>query len=149
MAGQINVLKSPELLAAIAALQAVDRTFAAAIRKYTKVMAEPEWKRAVASRSSTTLERRVISGTTTVAVSNANVRVRSAGKGRPLSGGLTMAQAGPAVEFRSNRYKQFGGPRRRKGPFYESVAEMTPRLASLWFQTIIKTTALALEGKQT
>lgn len=148
MAGQINVLKSPELLAAIAALQAVDKTFAAAIRKYTKAMAEPEWKRAVSRRSSSTLERRVISGTTTIAVSNANVRVRSGGKGRPLSGGLTMGQAAPAVEFGSRRHKQFG-PRRSKGPFYQSVEEMTPRLAALWFQTIIKTTALALEGKQT
>jgi hypothetical protein len=109
-------------------------------------MAEPEWKAAVESRSSSRLERRVISGTTAVAVSSSNVRVRSGGKGRPLSGGLTMSQAAPAVEFGSLRFKQFG-PRRKAGPFYRSAKEMIPRLASLWVQTVMKTMSLALNGK--
>jgi hypothetical protein len=145
--GRIDIRKSPEWVAAIGAMNAIDKSFAAAIRKYTKAMAEPEWKKAVATRSNTRLEKRVISATTTVAVSSANVKVASGAKGRPLSGGLTMSQAAPAVEFGSVRYKQFG-PRRKKGPFFRAVENMTPRLASLWIQTVIKTTALALEGKQ-
>lgn len=145
--GRIDITKSPEWVGAIAAMKAIDKSFAAAIRKYTKAMAEPEWKKAIATRSNTRLERRVLSATTTVAVSSSNVRVSSGGKGRPLSGGLTMSQAAPAVEFGSNRYKQFG-PRRMKGPFFRSAENMTPRLASLWVQTVVKTVALALEGKQ-
>ena len=146
--GRIDITKSPEWVGAIAVMKAIDKPLAAAIRKYTKAMAEPEWKKAVASRSRTRLEQRVISGTTTIAVSSSNVRVRTGAKGRPLSGGLTMSQAAPAVEFGSNRYKQFG-PRRKKGPFFRSAEAMTPRLASLWIQTVVKTVALALEGKQT
>lgn len=128
-------------------MQAIDKTFAAAIRKYTKAMAEPEWKAAVARRSSGALEKRVISGTTTIAVSSSNVRMTSGGKGRPLSGGLTMAQAAAPVEFGSFRYPQFG-PRRRKGPFYRSAEDMIPRLASLWVQTVMKTTAKAIRGER-
>lgn len=145
--GRIDITKSPEWVAMIAAMRVVDKGLSAAIRKYTKAMAEPEWKQAVAKRSNTRLERRVISSTTTVAVSNANVRMTSGAKGRPLSGGLTMSQAAPAVEFGSNRYKQFGR-RRRMGPFYRSAEEMIPRLASLWVQTVMKTMSLAMHGKQ-
>lgn len=147
MAGRIDIQKSPEWKRAIAAMQLLDKGLAAAIRKYTKAMAEPEWKKAINSRSNTRLEQRVLAGTTTIAVSSSNVRVRSGAKGRPLSGGLTMSQAAPAVEFGSNRYKQFG-PRRRKGPFYRSAEVMAPRLASLWVQTVMKTVAKALRGEQ-
>lgn len=148
MAGRIDITKSPEWVGAIAAMKVIDKSFAAAIRKYTKAMAEPEWKRAVSKRARNTLQRRVIASTTTIAVSSANVRVRAGGKGRPLSGGLTMSAAAPAVEFGSNQYKQFG-PRSSGGKvFYPAAKEMTPRLASLWVQTVVKTVALALEGKQ-
>jgi hypothetical protein len=145
--GRINITKSQEWLGAIAAMQQIDKSFAAALRKYIKAMAEPEWRKAVSGRSRTNLERRVISATTTVAVSSSNVTVASGAKGRPLSGGLSMSQAAPAVEFGAIRYKQFG-PRRRKGPFYQAADSMFPRLAALFTQTIVKTMALALDGKQ-
>lgn len=145
--GRIVITKSPDWLAAIAAMRAIDKAYAAALRKYVKAMAEPEWKKALSSRSRTKLEERVISGTTTVAVSSANVKMTSGAKGRPLSGGLTMSQAAPAVEFGSNRYRQFG-PRRRKGPFYLSADNMIPRLASLFVQTIMKSTSNAFKGRQ-
>ena len=54
--GRIDVTKSPELMAAIAALNAMDRTVSAAIRKYTKAVAEPEWRKAIHSRASSALE---------------------------------------------------------------------------------------------
>ena len=144
--GGVDIKKSPEWLAAIQAMQAFPRSLAAATRKYIKAMAEPEWKRAMQVRSNTLLERRVLSGTTAVAVSSSNVTMTSGAKGRPLSGGLTMAQAAAPVEFGSVSYKQFG-PRRKKGPFYRSAENMTPRLASLFSQTVIKTMAKALRGE--
>jgi hypothetical protein len=144
--GAIQITKSPEWLGAIRYMQVIDRSFAAALRKYIKAMAEPEWRKAMSSRSRTTLERRVLNATTTIAVSSSNIKMESGGKGRPLSGGLPMSQAAPAVEFGSSRYKQFG-PRRKMGPFYRSAENMTPRLASLFSQTIIKTMQLALNGK--
>ena len=145
--GRIDITKSPDWLAAIAAMRAFDKTLAAATRKYIRATADVEWTKQLRSRSSSKLEHRVISGTSTVAVSSANVKVTSGAKGRPLSGGLTMSQAAPAVEFGSIRYKQFG-PRRSKGPFYRSADNMIPRLASLFAQTVIKTAALALEGRR-
>jgi hypothetical protein len=145
--GRVDITKSPEWVGAIAAMRVIDRSFAAAIRKYTKAMAEPEFQRAVRKRVRSKMQERVISSTTTVAVSSSNVRMRAGGKGRPLSGGLTMSQAAPPVEFGSNKHKQFG-PRSRTGKaFYPAAKEMTPRLASLWVQTVMKTVAKALEGR--
>ena len=148
MAGRIDIIKSPEWVGAIAAMRVIDRSFAAAIRKYTKAMAEPEMKQAVRKRVRSKMQERVISSTTTVAVSSSNVKMRAGGKGRPLSGGLTMSAAAPPAEFGSIKFKQFG-PRSRTGKtFYPAAKAMTPRLASLWVQTVVKTVALALEGKQ-
>jgi hypothetical protein len=147
MAGRIDITKSPEWVGAIAAMRVIDRSFAAAIRKYTKAMAEPEMRLAVRKRVRSRMQERVISSTTTVAVSSSNVKMRAGGKGRPLSGGLTMSQAAPPVEFGSNRYKQFGSRSRGGKVFYPAAKEMTPRLASLWVQTVMKTVAKALEGK--
>jgi hypothetical protein len=127
-------------------MQLIDRSFAAALRKYIKAMAEPEWKKGMARRDSTKMETR-LSATSTIAVSSSNIRMQTGAKGRPFSGGLPMSQAAPAVEFRSNKYKQFGGTRRAYGPFFRTAFDMTPRLASLFTQTIIKTMALALNGK--
>jgi hypothetical protein len=141
------VQRSADWDAAVSAMKSIDRSFASAIKKYTKAMAEPEWKKAVNSRTRTKLQERVISATTTVSVANTGVTVRAGSRGRPLSGGLSMSAAAAPVEFGSNKYKQFG-PRSRKGKaFYPAAISMTPRLASLWAQTIIKTVALAMTGK--
>ena len=148
MSGRIDVTKSPEWVGAIAAMRVISRPLAAAIRKYTKAMAEPEWKKEMRKRGRTPLQQRVLVATTTVAVSSTGVRMRSGGKGRPLSGGLTMSQAAPPVEFGSNKYAQFG-PRSRGGKvFYPSAKAMAPRLAALWVQTVMKTVAVALTGRQ-
>lgn len=148
MAGRIDVTKSPEWVGAIAALNAIDRPFAAAIRKYTKAMAEPEWLKAMRQRARTQLQNRVLVSTTTVAVSNSNVRVRSGGKGRPLSGGLSMSAAAPPVEFGSNKFRQFGARSRSGKVFYPAAKEMAPRLGALFVQTVMKTVAIALTGKR-
>lgn len=145
---RIDITKNADWLAAIAAMRQIDKGLAAAIRKYTKAMAQPEWLKAIRVRSRTTLQQRVIAGTTTIAVSSANVRVTAGNKGRPLSGGLTMSVAAPAVEFGSNRYGQFGARSRTGKTFYPAAKAMSPRLASLWVQTVMKTVALALEGKR-
>lgn len=166
---RINVKDSRELLATIYALRAIDKTLAKQVRQYTKAIAAPEWTAALRQRGDTALERRVIVDTAVVSVTNQNVRVQSAGKGRPLSGGLNPKVDYPAVEFGAHakgttyrRKSKGGGSHRvtrvmgtqfkahnpRGYVFYPAAKEMVPRLAALWVQTTVRTIATALEGKQ-
>lgn len=168
---RLDVFKSPELLATIYALRAVDKTLQAQVRKQTKAMAQPEWKKALAQHADTMLEHRVLVDTAVISVSNQNVRVQSANKGRPRSGGLNPKTDWAGVEFgshakgktyrRKNRGSaggthsvtrvmgtQFKAHKPNGYVFYPTAAEMIPRLASLWVQTAIKTIANALEGKR-
>lgn len=166
---RLDVLKSRELLATIYALRAIDSTLQKMVRVHTKKMAEPEWKKALAERADTRLEHRVIVDTSVVSVSNQNVRIQSAGKGRPLSGGLNPKVNYPPVEFGAHakgktyeRRSKKGGTHRvtrvintqfkpfngRGYVFWPAAREMVPRLASLWVQTTVKTIGNALEGKR-
>jgi hypothetical protein len=164
---RINVLESKELLATIYAIRSFDKTLQAQIRKQTKAVAEPEWKKSIAERANTRVEHRVIVDTARVAVSNQNVRVQSANVGRPLSGGLNPKTQYPAVEFgirpkkvTYDRTSRKGGTHkvtrtignglpnpRKRGPFWGAAENMIPRLARLWVQTTVRTLSEALEGK--
>lgn len=166
---RLDVRASRELMAVILAMRSVDNTIAKMIRQQTKRVAVPEWTRALARRASSALDRRVMVNTATVAASNQNVRVSSAAKGRPLSGGLNPKTDWHAVEFGANQQQETTYRRRgRNGPhtvtrrtntglparnprgriFYPAAREMVPRLASLWVQTVVRTIGNALEGKQ-
>lgn len=165
---RLDVFQSPELLATIYALRAIDKTIQAQVRKATKTVAEPEWKKALAERANTRVEHRVLVDTARISVSNQNVRAQSANVGRPLKGGLNPKVHYPAVEFgiknkksTYSRKSRKGGTHkvtrtigtglpnpRRQGPFWGSTSEMIPRLARLWVQTTVRTIATALEGKQ-
>ena len=166
---RLDVLKSPELLATIYALRSIDKTLQKKVRDYTKAVAEPEWKKALAERADTRLEQRVIVDTAVVSVSNQNVRIQSAGKGRPLSGGLDPKVNYPAIEFGSGKKVTTFDRRSPKGRrhtvtrrggaglkgrsrtgyvFWPAAREMVPRMASLWVQTTVKTIGNALEGKR-
>jgi hypothetical protein len=109
--------------------------------------------------------------TARVAASNQNVRLSAATVGRPLAGGLDPKREARAVEFGAskdhratytatstrgrrftvtNRHTARQLPRRNpKGhTFYPAVAQIVPRIASLWVQTVVRTLAEAFEGKQ-
>lgn len=170
MVVRLDVLNSPELQAIILAVRASKKEIAKAIRQQTKKVVAPEWQRAVAERSESLLESRVLVATATALVSNQNVKLRSASKGRKLSGGLDpktqyhVAEYGGdredvrPVEGKSRKGKTYKIPKRhtkrqlrpRKKAGYvfgPSVADMVPRIASLWTQTVVRVFAEALEGK--
>lgn len=121
------------------------------------------WLSAILDQASTRLERDVIGSTATVAVSDQNIRITAATKGRKLSGGLLPKVDYPGVEFGASHKKrtytrkgkkvtrnttaQFKGRNRRGYVFYPAAREMIPRLASLWVQTVVKTYADIFEGK--
>lgn len=167
---RLDVKKSRELLATLYAIRSLDKTIAKMIRQETKRIAAPEWKKALAERADSRLEHRVIVDTAVVSVSNQNVRIKSASKGRPLSGGLAPKTDWPAIEFgadtsRQTTYKRrsprgrvhdvkrrtASGLKGRNGNgyvFYPAAREMIPRLARLWVETTVRTIATAFEGKQ-
>lgn len=166
---RIDVTKSRELLATIYAIRSVDKTLQKQIRSQTKRVAEPEWRKALAERADTRLEHRVIVGTSVVSVSNQNVRVQAAGKGRALRGGFQPKRDYNAVEFGANTGKSTYNRRSRNGGthkvtrvvntqfkphagkrgyvFWPAAREMVPRMGRLWVQTTVRTIANALEGK--
>jgi len=160
---RIDVRGSRELQDVILALKSSDAETRRAIRTFSKQAMTRPWLEAIADEASTTIEKRVISATATVAVSDQNIRIQSAAKGRKLSGGLVPKQDYGPAEFGANHKKkrymrkghpvtrnttaQFKGRNRRGEVFYPAAREMIPRLASLWVQTVVKTYALIFEGK--
>jgi hypothetical protein len=142
------VVRSADWDAAVSAMKGIDRSFASAIKKYIKAMAEPETQKAVRSRARTKLQRRVLGDTATATVANSSVTMKAGSRGGPLSGGLSVSAAAAPTDFGSNKYKQFG-PRSRQGKaFYPAAKSMVPRIMSLYSQTVIKTVALAMTGKK-
>ncbi|GAB6856473.1 hypothetical protein [Microbacterium xylanilyticum] len=166
---RIDVTNSRELLAVIYAVRSLDKTIQKMVRQETKRIAAPEWSEALRRRADSALEQKVIVGTAVVSVSNQNVRVQSANKGRPLSGGLSPKTDFPAVEYGADDDTQTYKRRSRKGGthnvtrhtaaqlkrrnargyvFGPAASEMIPRLARLWVQTTVRTIAEALKGNQ-
>lgn len=138
------------------------------VRRYLRAFAKSKmttpWISQIQSQATTKVERRVIGSTATLAVSDQNVRVQAAAKGRPLRGGLNPKADYAAVEFGANRnkritYRRKGNsvtrhtarqlrPRKAEGyVFYPAAEKMIPRLASLWVQTIVKGVANVFDGK--
>lgn len=162
---RIDVRGSEALKDMVLAINQSGRDVQRVIRTYTKSELTRPWLEAINQRASTTLERRVISATSVVSVSNQNVRIQSAGKGRKLSGGLNPKTDYAAIEFGANRGKQTSynrkghrvtrrtavqlRPRNAKGyVFYPAASEMIPRLARLWVQTVVKLYGDIFDGKR-
>jgi hypothetical protein len=160
---RISVKGSDALKDMIWSLNQADREVQKQIRVQTKANLTRPWKDEIDRRAHTKLEQRVISDTATVVVSNQNIRIQSAAKGRKLKGGLQPKVHYRAVEFGSghqqrtytrkgykvtrNTTAQFK-PRTKEGyVFYPAAKEMIPRLASLWVQTVVKTYADIFDGK--
>lgn len=162
---RIDVRGSAELRDIALAIQQSDRDVRRVIRQYAKSEMTAPWLTAINKRASTIPERRVISSTATVSVSDQNVRITSAAKGRRLSGGLNPKTEYGAIEFGGDRgkkstYTRKGHrvtrrtqmqlrPRNRKGyVFYPAAKEMIPRLASLWVQSVVKLYGDLFDGKR-
>lgn len=161
---RIDVRGSRELKDVILALKSSDKETRRAVTQYAKAEMVRPWLEGLNDRASTTLERRVIAGTATVAVSDQNVRIQAANKGRALSGGFRPKVDYGPVEFGAADKKvtyrrkghpvtrrtraQFKPPTRQGTVFYPTAREMIPRLASLFVQTVVKVYADIFEGRR-
>lgn len=163
------MLGNDKLLAATIALRTLDRDNRKVIRQQTKAVAGPIWTEAVMGKVSTRLESRVLGSTARVTVSDQNVMLQSARIGRSLTGGAKPADIVAGAEFGSNQGTRRGytatsrrgrrftvtrrtqaqfRPRNRKGyVVYPAAAEVIPRIAALWVQTIVRGVHEAFEGR--
>jgi hypothetical protein len=147
----MSVKDSAHLRATVLAVKAAPREVRQQVRAQTRAVAAPQWKQALASKARTEQHTRMLVNTARITVSDQSVRVRSAGaKRKVLSGGATPYRLGKAYEFgrRSRNATQLPRPNRRGYVFYPALADMAPRIISLWVQTAIRTVYDALEGKR-
>jgi hypothetical protein len=155
--GRISLLVSKELQTLAQAIRGLDKEMSAQLRKHTKLVVGPVWQESVRGNVTNRLQTRVLSDSATVAVSDQNVMLRSGGIGR-LSSGLPKSEIAFAAEFGANRdsteevvsskgkryqrhtRRQFKYARPRGYVVYPAASEIIPRIASLWVQTMLRTT---------
>lgn len=167
---RIDINGSAELQAILLAVKASERNIKKAIRQQTKKVVDPEWKRSLAEHGNDLVEHKVLVATGTTLISDQNVKLRAATKGRKLRGGLDPKTQYYVAEYGGDRDKKTTyDAKSRKGKTYKvtrhtarqlrprnkqgyvfgpAVAQMVPRVAALWTQTVVKVMAEALEGKQ-
>lgn len=148
---QLDVKKSPALIAAVRVMATMPRETAKLTRRYGKSVIVPEWKRALERRAKDPVAMARLARPSTVYVTDRGVRL-VAGRG-PL---IRQTEFGAARE-KFNTYRRQGHPvtRRTQRQFphyrdggyvvYPSAEEMIPRIGALWVQTIYRTVAEVIE----
>lgn len=142
-------------------MRALDREIVSQVNKHTRRVLTPLWRAEVAARARTPLDLAVIAKGTRVKAGNPPTALAAQSR-RELTGGLMPASEWFAVELGSNRQnatttytrrKRNGGstsvtrhtsrqlPRRTKRGrvALPAMAEIAPRMASLWAATIVRT----------
>ncbi|MDR2294513.1 MAG: hypothetical protein LBE05_04850 [Microbacterium sp.] len=144
------------------------RDIAKQTRQHTKRLVDAEWKRGLESRAATPIQRAVLSRTAVSSVTDRAVMLKSATKGR-LSSGVPSEALASGAEFGADmnsysRYqrtsrnggshtvtrrttRQFGWHRGRTGRVvFPTAQDLAPRVAAMYVQTLLRTTAKALEN---
>jgi hypothetical protein len=153
---RISILNSAELRGVLASTKALPREVASQINKQTKSVAAPAWKSAVRGNTMTRLENRVLGDTAVVAVGRKQVTLKAGDRAKKLRGGATIRQIARATEFGADQGRKSGkrrstrqlrAPKRGGYVVYPAAAEVIPRIAALWAQTVARATHEAFEGK--
>lgn len=160
----LSVYAAPdELRAAVLAMKRADKAIRSDISARMRGAMSPEWKRIVGARAATKLERRLLLPGTRIAAGNPPALVAASGT-RRFGNGLTPNRHAPGVEFgahdgesevvnrRGTRYERHTmrhlPARRRAGRVvYPAAAELLPRIAAYWTQSIIRAFLDAADGK--
>jgi hypothetical protein len=165
----LKVGSSRELQAVVLALKAMDRSLARDLRRDTVKIMNPVWKSLVAEKASWHMDDRVIVKGARIKGGNPPTMIAAASR-RALSGGLVPVQSWPGFEFGAdrNRTTTYARRNRRSGGSHQvtrhttrqlarrvpkgrvafpAAAEIGPRLASLWVQTVVRRVHEAAEGR--
>lgn len=162
----LSVHGARELRAAVLAMRVARREVRNDINRATRQTFNPVWRQLVNDRARTSLDRRVLNTGVRVVAGNPPALV-AAGSRRRLPGGLVPAEQWQGVEFGANRDKvttyrrrsPSGGThtvrrhtarqlpaRQRTGRVvFPAVADIAPRIASLWVQLIVRKFSEAVE----
>jgi hypothetical protein len=146
--GFISVRESAHLKATVIAMQSADREIQSAIRTETRTVGASVWRDELAQRPAIEQQTRMLVNTARVSSSNNGITLTAATQKRPvLSGGGSPIRLGKAYEFGSRKGR--GIPPTRRGGYviYPALADVAPRLISLWAQTVMRIAHDALEGK--
>lgn len=140
----------------MAALKTVDKDTRTAVNKQTRSVVSPMWQEEVMGRVSAPMDKMVLGTGTRVASAALGFTLHAANNKREQSGGLVPVETWKAWEFGANREARVAYTRRGKKSSYRvtrrtkrqlparnqdgrvlfpAVAEVFPRVASLWAQT--------------
>jgi hypothetical protein len=178
MAGFITLSpkSSSDLQQVIGSLEKCSAEMSANIQKWSNQVANPEWQKGVASRSTTPLEQRFLAGTALASVGPSAIILSAGALSASASGGLSTSIGGmrgdgwKAAEFganrnavstyftrsrKGNRYKvtrhtqrQFKWANHQKGiAVYPTARDLVPRLIELILQTTVRLMHDGVEGK--
>lgn len=165
---RVSAYSNRQLLAVLRGLRNLDRETKKQLRPHLKSLVQTAWQAELSERASTRLEQRVLVSTARTAVSDQNVRLKSASVGRSLSGGLRPSESYGAVEFGAPPRVQAVRSRRRGTPYatkrnvnaplrpsnrrgyvvFPTLANIIPRVLAMYVQTFVRAIHEALEGKQ-
>jgi hypothetical protein len=163
----ISVRDHRALEAAVLALKVMDRSLRNDINRSTKSMLDPIWKGAVQANAHSTLDKLVVARGARVKGGNPPEAIAATSR-KALSGGLMPQDKWPIIEFGGtyNKVETYTStsPKGRTFPVtrhtarqvpatrksgriaYKALAEVTPRVVSLWVQMIVAKTYEAIEG---
>lgn len=162
MVVQIDVRESREMQAALLALQTVGKEVKTQVRKYTRQMVLPEWKKGLEKRAASKLDTKVLVKSSSVTVRDTNVVLKSGAKGKlkditkPVEFGTDRdswreyqgrSPKGKSYNVKRHTRRQLAWSRQEGRVVYPTANELIPRIASLWVQTIIKTFYENMERK--
>ncbi|WP_433586366.1 hypothetical protein [Microbacterium hydrocarbonoxydans] len=137
------------------------REIQAQLRRHTKRVAEPEWRKGLAERASSRLDQKVLVSSARVQVRDTNVVLRSGAVGklkditRPVEFGGDRNQETNyrgrrgAKRFKVTRHtaRQLGWRRKGGRVVWPTAEELIPRMVALWVQTTVRTFHEALEKR--
>ena len=163
----VDVFESRELQAALVALKVLPKEVTVQTRKHTKRLVDAEWRDGLSKRAVSHLQKRVLVDSAVSSVTNSNVSMKSATKGRVgrnpshvLASGSEFGADREAYTRYSRRSKNggshtvtrrlrrgFGWHRGRQGRVvFPTAQDLAPRIASMYVQTLLRTTAEAFEN---
>ena len=145
----VSVRESAHLKATVVLLKSVPREVNVAIRAETRSAGLPIWQDELRARTASVQQTRILVDTARITASGQSISLTSAGSRRKaLSGGATPIGTGKAWEFGSNYGHGLPAPRRGGYVIYQALAEVAPRIISLWVQTTMRIVHEAFEGKR-
>lgn len=167
----VDVFDSRELQATLLAFRILPKEVTSLTRKYTKQLVDAEWQKGLNARAATPLQRAVLARTATSSVTNSQVSMKSATKGfvgrsrgektpaSELAGGAEFganiglytkyqrrSKNGGTHQVSRRTMRHFGYFRKGGRVVFKTGEDLAPRIASMYVQTLLRTTAEAFEN---